>query len=238
IAAGEPNGSRVPKTNTAGVRSRGRCAVRGAPGLPGGWSGYEKRRRAWATSGASAASMLACRPPYDSPPRTTLRAPSSRIACTAAWRPARSRAAPAGDGGPVARARRKGRSQRGTWKPPAAKARDIAPRSALRQFPPAPGGGARPAPPAPAGARRQPAAAGACRKPGMGGWPGGSALKDVKSVGFSRMVYRETERAYHAGSWARLPRGRPRSLISDEREAIQDEGRHAQGLSRRTSRDV
>src|SRR5438270_617403 len=43
--------------------------------------------------------MLACRPPYDCPPRNT-RPPSRNLIAATAWRkPSRSRAAPAGRGG-------------------------------------------------------------------------------------------------------------------------------------------
>src|ERR1043166_2261556 len=61
-----------------------------------------------------------------------------RIAATAALRPARSAAAPAGEGGPDGRRCRKGSSQRSTTNPAALNAPAAATRSGARQLPPAP----------------------------------------------------------------------------------------------------
>ena len=89
ISSGDPNGSRLPCTNNAGVCNFGKCASRFCSGLRGGCSGYDSNTNPDASSGSSAASIVACRPPYECPPRNTrpckdsahkLRCPSNSLA--------------------------------------------------------------------------------------------------------------------------------------------------------------
>src|ERR1041384_972646 len=79
-----------------------------------------------------------------------------RTTPTAALRPARSAAAPAGEGGPDGRRCRKGSSQRSTTNPAALNAPAAATRSGARQLPPAPCVRTRPRSAAPFGRCRKP----------------------------------------------------------------------------------
>jgi len=130
-----PNWSRVPCTNKAGVRSDGKCFVRGSSGRRGGCKGYESSNSASATSGCSAASIEACRPPYEWPPRNT-RPVLLRRACAACSR----RAARSFDAsvGPDRRCSRNHRSTRTTRMPPAVSARSSATSNGDSRFEPAP----------------------------------------------------------------------------------------------------
>ncbi len=108
----------------------------------------------------SATSIVAWRPPYERPPRHTCPDTRARIASTALRKPSRSAAAVAGEGGPVGRRWRNGRSQRSTCQPRPAKASAAAISSAERQLPPAPWVSTNPG---------APALSGRCRKPRMPG---------------------------------------------------------------------
>src|SRR5579872_327655 len=138
ISAIVPKGSLVPWTNSAGMRSFGKCWVRNWSGLPGACSGYESRSRPSATAGSSAQSIVACRPPYDCPPRKIRPDTRLRTAAHAFFSPCRSLSAFPGLGGPNGRACRNGRSQRSTVAPVSAKASANATSNAILQFPPAP----------------------------------------------------------------------------------------------------
>ncbi len=100
--------------------------------------------------------MVACRPPYDCPPRSTLSGAMRRIAATAHRNPSRSLTAVPGDGGPVGRLCRKGRSHRSTCKPRPLNAFAAATNSGALQLPPAPCVSTIPSPPDVAGRCRNP----------------------------------------------------------------------------------
>ena len=84
----DPNPSRVPCTNIAAVSSRGKCAVLNSSGRCGGCRGYDSSSSNPSTNpGSAAASIEACRPPYECPPRNTRPETRPRIAATAARSP-------------------------------------------------------------------------------------------------------------------------------------------------------
>ena len=138
ISSMDPNGSAVPCTNSAGVRRRGKCDVRTSSGFFGGCRGYESNKRPSQHCGSSAASMVACRPPYEWPPRKTLSVSPARRALTAAFRPARSSPESFGEGGPNRRRCRNGKSQRNTVYPSSQNAVATAMSSGAQQLLPAP----------------------------------------------------------------------------------------------------
>src|SRR5262249_37518348 len=82
--------------------------------------------------------MLACRPPYDCPPRKTRPPTRARITVTLSPSPSPSRAGPGGGGGAVRLACRKAKSWRSSVMPWAANASPSATSKGARALPPAP----------------------------------------------------------------------------------------------------
>jgi len=152
ISSREPKSSLDPWAKKDGNRNEGKCAVRSCCGFAGGWSGYDIKSKPDASSAeSSAASIVACRPPYEWPPRnrrawTPSSCRKSRNACRS---PSRSAAASVGRGGPEC-LWRNGRSQRRTVQPCSTSFALTAFRIAAFEFEPAPCVSTRawPAPPA------------------------------------------------------------------------------------------